>query len=72
MSSISEIKTIEHMIFYQYAKIMAKSAFGYKNGKEAKKKSFGYIRSVACKLINGEIKWSDISREDWHFISTQY
>ena len=43
MSPISEIKTIEHMIFYQYAKIMAKSAFGHKDGKEAKAKNFGFI-----------------------------
>lgn len=54
MPPISEIKTIEHMIFYQYAKIMAKSAFGHKDGKEAKAKNFGFIRNTVRKLINGK------------------
>lgn len=71
MPPIKEIKTIEHMIFYQYAKIMAKSAFKYKDGKEAKAKSFGYIRNTVRKLISGEMKWSDISREDWQFVEAE-
>lgn len=70
MPPISEIKTIEHMIFYQYAKIMAKSAFGHKDGKEAKAKNFGFIRNTVRKLINGK-KWSDISREDWQFVEAE-
>jgi hypothetical protein len=35
-----EVKTIKQLIFYQYAKIIAKSAFG----PEAKKTSYGFIK----------------------------
>lgn len=71
MPPISEIKTIEHIIFYQYAKIIAKSSFGHLDGKEAKSKSFGFIRNTVRKLISGEKKWSDISREDWQFVEAE-
>lgn len=68
MPSIPEIKTIRDVIFYQYAKIIAKSSFNHENGKEAKKKNFGFIRDKARQLINEEISWSDITREDWQFV----
>ena len=64
MPPIPEIKTIEHMIFYQYAKVIAKRAYG----EGAKKTHFGFIKNTARKLISGEKKWSDISREDWQFV----
>jgi len=63
MPPISEIKTIEHIIFYQYAKIIAKSSFGHLDGKEAKAKSFGFIRNKVWKLISGEEKWSDMTNQ---------
>jgi hypothetical protein len=35
-----EVKTIRHLIYYQYAKIIAKSAFGY----DSKSKDYGFIK----------------------------
>lgn len=32
-----DVKTIRDLIYYQYAKIIARSAFGAADGKEAKK-----------------------------------
>ena len=55
-----EVKTIRHLIYFQYAKIIAKSAFG----PEAKKTYYGFIKKTFRELINDEKKWSDILRED--------
>jgi hypothetical protein len=35
-----DVKTIQDLIYYQYAKIIARRAFGAADGKEAKKQSF--------------------------------
>lgn len=67
MPPIKEIKTIEHIIFYQYAIIITKSVFNCVDGKEAKAKYFAFIKKTFNKLISGEMKWSDILREDWQF-----
>jgi len=65
------IKTIQDIIFYQYAKIIAKSAFEVKNGKEAKKKHFGFIKKTFLELKNGSKSWSDIIREDKQLVKTE-
>jgi len=65
------IKTIQDIIFYQYAKIIAKSAFEVQNGKEAKKKHFGFIKKTFLELKNGSKSWSDIVREDKQFVKTE-
>lgn len=64
MSTTPDIKTVEHMIVYQYTKIIAKSRFNYANGKKSKRKSFCFIKNTARKLISGKIKRSDIEKED--------
>lgn len=55
-----EVKTIRDLIYFQYAKIIAKSAFG----EDAKKTSYGFIKKVFRDLVHDEKKWSDILRED--------
>jgi len=65
------IKTIQDIIFYLYAKIITKRAFNVMNGKEAKKKHFGFIKEKFEALKNGSISWSDITREDKQLVKTE-
>ena len=57
-----EVQTIRDLIYYQYAKIIARRAFSSTDGVEAKQKSFGFIKHTFRKLKNGEMSWSDITR----------
>lgn len=66
-----EVKTIQDLIFYQYAKIIARRAFSMKNGKEAKNKHYGFIKKTFRELKNGIKSWSDIMREDWQFVEAE-
>ncbi|MGA2478337.1 MAG: HNH endonuclease [Spirochaetia bacterium] len=62
-----EVTTIEELIFYQYAKVMAHSAFG----SDAKSQSYGFIKQSFRDLKEGRKKWSNITREDKQFIQTE-
>ena len=62
-----EVKTIRHLIYFQYAKIIAKSAFG----KNAKKTHYGFIKTTLRDFINDEKKWSDILREDKQLVEAE-
>ncbi len=55
-----EVKTIKDLIYFQYAKIIAKSAMG----PDAKKNSYGFIKTTFRKLKHDEKRWSEILRED--------
>lgn len=66
-----DVKTIRDQIFFQYAKIIACSAFGCANGKEAKKKNYGFIKNTFRNLQSGKKKWSDILREDLQFLEKE-
>ncbi|MEW6526352.1 MAG: HNH endonuclease [Spirochaetota bacterium] len=55
-----EVCTIRDLIYYQYAKIIARSALG----PGAKKHSYGFIKKTFQQLKNDEKKWSEILRED--------
>ena len=61
-----DVKTIRHLIYYQYAKIVAKSALGV----NAKKQSYGFIKDTFKKFVSSEKQWSDILREDKQFIQS--
>lgn len=61
-----EVKTIRELIFYQYAKIIASSAFG----PESKKQAYGFIKKTFRSLRDDEKKWSDILREDRQMLET--
>jgi hypothetical protein len=63
----SDVHTIKELIFYQYAKVMGKSAFG----PDAKKESYGFIKQSFRDLKEGRKQWSDITREDKQFIQTE-
>ncbi|UZE93400.1 MAG: HNH endonuclease [Candidatus Nealsonbacteria bacterium] len=65
------IRTIRDIIFYQYAKIITKSAFKVQDGRKAKKKHFGFIKKTFLEFKNGSKSWSDITREDWQFVEAK-
>jgi ribosomal protein S14 len=62
-----EVKTIRDLIYYQYAKIIAKSAFG----PDAKKESYGFIKKTFRELRDDEMKWSAILREDKQLVEAE-
>jgi hypothetical protein len=45
-----DVHTIKELIYYQYAKVIAKSALG----SDAKKKSYGFIKKTFKDLVNSE------------------
>ena len=65
-----DVKTLLDQINFQYAKIIACSAFGCANGKEAKKRCYGFIKSTFKDLKSGKKQWSDIEREDWQLVES--
>lgn len=60
----SSVHTIKDQIFFQYAKIIAVSAYNCKDSSEAKKRYYWFIKSTFKKLQTDEMKWSAILRED--------
>jgi len=63
-----DVETIQDLIYYQYSKIIARSAFAMPNGKEAKGKHYGFIKQTFRELKSGTKSWSEITREDWQFV----
>jgi len=63
-----EVKTVRDIIYYQYAKVIARSAFKEGDGKAAKAKHYGFIKQTFRALKSGEKKWSDVMREDWQLV----
>ena len=57
-----DVKTIQDLIYYQYAKIIVRRASGVSDGKEAKKQSYGLIKNKFRELKSGKISWSEITR----------
>jgi len=66
-----EVKTIKDLIYYQYAKIIAKSAFLIPDGEKAKKGNYGFIKNKFRELKNGKISWPGILREDWQLVKAK-
>lgn len=62
-----EVQTIRHLIYYQYTKIIAKSAFGV----DSKSNDYGFIKNTFRDLVKSEKKWSDIIREDKQFVQSE-
>lgn len=62
-----DVKTVKDLICYQYAKVMARSAFG----PDAKKGSYGFIKKSFRDLKEGCQSWSDITREDKQFVQAE-
>lgn len=66
-----EVTTIRDLIYYQYAKIIACSAFKVANGAEAKKLHYGFIKKTFRDLKSGGKSWSHIDREDWQLVDAE-
>lgn len=66
-----DVKTVQDLIYYQYAKIIARRAFSSSDGKEAKKKHYGFIKKTFQELKSGVKSWSEIIREDWQFVESE-
>jgi len=65
------VKTIRDLIYYQYAKIIARRAFSMFDGKEAKKQHYGFVKKTFQELKRGDKSWSEITREDWQFVESE-
>jgi len=63
-----DVKTIQDLIYYQYAKIIARRAFCLINGKAAKGMHYGFIKTVFGELKSGVKSWSEITREDMQLV----
>ena len=66
-----DVETLQDLIYYQYAKIIAKRAFTALNGKEAKRQHYGFVKKTFLELRNGVKTWSEITREDWQFVESE-
>jgi hypothetical protein len=66
-----DVKTIRDLIYYQYAKIMARRAFDAADGKEAKSRHYGFIKKTFTELKSGGKSWSEITREDRQFVEAE-
>jgi ribosomal protein S27AE len=66
-----DVKTIRDLIYYQYAKIIARRAFGAADGKEAKNRHYGFVKEMFRDLKSGAKSWSEITREDWQFVEAE-
>jgi 5-methylcytosine-specific restriction endonuclease McrA len=65
-----DVATIKDLIFYQYAKIIAKRAMHAPDGKQAKSSHYGFIKTTFRELKTGKKNWSEITREDWQFVES--
>jgi len=65
-----DVRTVRDEIFFQYAKIAARSAFDCVDSEEAKKKHYGFIKNTFRDLQAGRKTWSDILREDWLLVDS--
>ena len=66
-----DVKTILDLIYYQYAKIIARRAFDISNGKEAKRQHYGFIKETFRELKSGAKSWLEITREDWQLVESE-
>ncbi|RMD84789.1 MAG: HNH endonuclease [Lentisphaerae bacterium] len=66
-----EVESIRDLLYYQYAKIMAKSAFRTDDGQAAKRQHYGFIKETLRALKNGKKTWSEITREDKQLVEKE-
>jgi hypothetical protein len=55
-----DARTLRDLIWYQYAKIVARSALG----PDAKRDHYGFVKHTLRDLQSGKKQWSDIAREE--------
>ncbi|NIM97723.1 MAG: HNH endonuclease [candidate division Zixibacteria bacterium] len=66
-----EVETVRDLIYYQYAKIIARRAFSATDGKKAKRQHYGFIKKTFKELRSGIKSRSDIMREDWQLVESE-
>lgn len=49
-----DVATIRDLIYYQYAKIIARRAFSMPDGKEAKQRHYGFVKQTFRELKSGD------------------
>lgn len=64
----NEVRTIRELIYYQYAKIIAKRALSSGSADTAKRRHYGFIKKTFRELRDGTKIWSEITREDWQLV----
>ena len=62
-----DVRTLQDLIWYQYAKIIARRALG----PDAKREHYGFVKQTLCDLQSGKKQWSDIAREDWQLVESE-
>lgn len=67
---INGANSIKKLIYYQYAKHIARGIL-HVHDTESAKKHFGLIMAKFKELENGTIHWSDITREDKQFTQSE-
>ena len=55
-----DVRTLRDLIWYQYAKIIARSALG----SDAKRDHYGFVKQTLRDLQSDKKQWSDIAREE--------
>jgi len=55
-----DVRTLRDLIWYQYAKIIAKRALV----PDAKREHYGFVKQTLRDLQSGKKQWSDIAREE--------
>lgn len=66
-----DVKTIQDVIFYQYAKIITRSALSIPDGEKTTYQHYGFIKRTFLDLKSGKKSWSEITREDWEFVESE-
>jgi hypothetical protein len=66
-----DTKILRDVIWFQYAKLVARSAFKLPDGHEAKARCYGFIKNVFRELQAGTKSWSDVTREDWQLVDSE-
>ena len=67
-----EVQTVRDLIYYQYAKIIARRAFSASDGRIGKKEHYGFIKKTFRELRSGSKSWSDIMRKDWQLVDREH
>jgi hypothetical protein len=62
-----DVRTLRDLIWYQYAKIIARRALG----PNAKREHYGFVKQTLRDLQSGKKQWSDIAREDWQLVESE-
>jgi hypothetical protein len=63
-----EVQTVRDLIYYQYSKLICRSAFRIPDGVSAKGQHYGFIKKTFRELKTGIKSWSAILREDLQFM----